>query len=117
MHYTGVSVMTAAPPFTRAPDAPALPATSLRFVGYFVREFRWWYLGMILFETVNSTCGILIPYAMARIIRAVSAGHSHGTLFAPPLLQPLIFFAALAVVAAITNSATLMRPWLHSSKA
>jgi ATP-binding cassette subfamily B protein len=97
--------MTAAPPFTRAPDAPALPATPLRFVGFFVREFRWWYLGMILFETVNSTCGILIPYAMARIIRAVTGAHAQGQLLAGALLQPLIFFAALAVVEVLASRA------------
>ncbi len=70
--------MTAATPFSRAAQAPALPATPLRFVAYFVRQFRWWYLAMLVFETVNSTCGILIPYAMARIIRAVTAGHAAG---------------------------------------
>ena len=53
--------MTATTPFTRAPGAPALPATPLRFVAYFLGEFRWWYSAMLLFETVNSTCGILIP--------------------------------------------------------
>src|ERR1700677_591157 len=63
LHYTGLKLMTAAPPFLRAPEAPALPATPLRFVGFFLREFRWWYLGMVLFETLNSSCGILIPYA------------------------------------------------------
>ncbi len=97
--------MTAAPPFSRAPDAPALPATPLRFVGYFVREFRWWYLGMILFETVNSTCGILIPYAMARIIRAVTGSHAHGPLLGGALLQPLIFFFGLAVVEVLASRA------------
>jgi ATP-binding cassette, subfamily B, bacterial len=97
--------MTPAPPLTRAPEAPALPATPLRFIGFFVREFRWWYLAMILFETVNSTCGILIPYAMARIIRAVSADHAHGPLLLGPLLQPLLFFVALAVVEVLASRA------------
>jgi ATP-binding cassette subfamily B protein len=97
--------MTAAPPFTRAPDAPALPGTPLRFVGFFLREFRWWYVGMVLFETVNSTCGILIPYAMARIIRAVTGGHAGGPLLTGPLLHPLMLFAALAILEVLASRA------------
>ena len=97
--------MSAAPPFTRAPDAPALPATPLRFILHFVREFRWWYLAMILFETVNSSCGILIPYAMARIIRAVTAHHAPGPLLSGPLLQALVFFVVLAVVEVLASRA------------
>src|SRR5580658_881382 len=98
--------MTSAPPFTRASDAPALPATPLRFVGYFLREFRWWYLGMVLFETTNSTCSILIPYAMARIIRAVNAGHAGGPLLSGPLLHPLLLFVGLAVVEVLASRAS-----------
>src|SRR5580698_5257377 len=105
LHYTGPKVMTAAPSFTRAPDAPALPATPLRFVGFFLREFRWWYVGMVLFETVNSTCGILIPYAMARIIRAVTGGHAGGPLLTGPLLHPLMLFAALAILEVLASRA------------
>ena len=93
------------PPFTRAPDAPALPATPLRFVGYFLGEFRWWYLGMVLFETINSSCGILIPYAMARIIRAVTAGHGGGALLSGPLLRALLLFFGLAVLEVVASRA------------
>jgi ATP-binding cassette, subfamily B, bacterial len=92
-------------PFTRAPDAPALPATPLRFVAYFLREFRWWYCGMLLFETVNSTCGILIPYAIARIIRAVTGGHAAGPVLSGPLLHPLMLFVGLAVVEVLASRA------------
>jgi ATP-binding cassette subfamily B protein len=97
--------MTATTPFTRAPGAPALPATPLRFVGYFLGEFRWWYSAMLLFETVNATCGILIPYAMARIIRAVTAGHAAGPVLTGPLLQPLMLFIGLAVVEVLASRA------------
>jgi ATP-binding cassette subfamily B protein len=97
--------MTATTPFTRAPDAPALPATPLRFVGYFLREFRWWYSAMLLFETVNSSCGILIPYALARIIRAVTGGHAAGPLLTGPLLQPLMLFIGLAVIEVLASRA------------
>jgi len=97
--------MSPQPTFTRAPGAPALPPTPLRFVAYFVREFRWWYLGMILFETVNSTCGILIPYAMARIIRAVTTGHGGGTGLQGPLMPALLLFVALAVIEVLASRA------------
>ncbi|HEY4340113.1 MAG TPA: ABC transporter ATP-binding protein [Steroidobacteraceae bacterium] len=97
--------MTATTSFSRAPAAPALPATPLRFVGYFVREFRWWYGAMLVFETVNSTCGILIPYAMARIIRAVTGGHAAGPVLAGPLLHPLMLFIGLAVLEVLASRA------------
>jgi len=93
------------PPFTRAPDAPALPATPLRFVGFFLGEFRWWYFGMVLLETINSSCGILIPYAMARIIRAVTAGHGGGALLSGPLLRALLLFFGLAVLEVVASRA------------
>jgi len=94
-----------APPFTRAPDAPALPATPLRFVGFFLGEFRWWYLGMVLFETVNATCGILIPYALARIIRTVTGRHAGQALLAGPLRFALLLFLGLAVLEVIASRA------------
>ncbi|HEX3837478.1 MAG TPA: ABC transporter ATP-binding protein [Steroidobacteraceae bacterium] len=97
--------MTATTPFTRAPGTPALPATPLRFVAYFLREFRWWYSGMLLFETINSTCGILIPYAMGRIIRAVTGGHAAGPVLRGPLLHPLLLFIGLAVVEVVASRA------------
>jgi ATP-binding cassette, subfamily B, bacterial len=97
--------MTPDATFTRAPGAPVLPATPLRFVGYFVKGFRWWYLVMLVFETVNSTCAILIPYAMARIIRAVTAGHAGGPLLQGPLLHPLMLFVGLAVIEVVASRA------------
>jgi ATP-binding cassette subfamily B protein len=97
--------MTATTPFTRASDAPPLPASPLRFVAHFVREFRWWYSGMLVFETINSTCGILIPYAMGRIIRAVTAGHASGPLLTGPLLHPLLLFVGLAVIEVLASRA------------
>ncbi len=60
---------------------------------------------MLLFETVNSACGILIPYAMARIIRAVTGGHAAGPLLTGPLLHPIMLFAGLAVVEVLASRA------------
>src|SRR5215469_10958689 len=93
--------MNASPAFQRAPGAPALPATPLRFIAYFVGKYRWWYLTMLLLEGINSTCGILIPYATGRIIRAVTQVPLHGPSPTQALINsltaPLWLFAALSV--------------------
>ena len=81
----------------RAPDAPPLPATPLRFVCFFITKFRWWYVAMILLEAVNSTCGILIPYATGQLIKAVTSAHAQSLQLVAQLRSPLILFIALAV--------------------
>src|SRR5260370_37418690 len=70
--------MDASPTFQRAPGAPALPETPLRFICYFIARYRWWYLAMVVFETINSTCGILVPYATGQVIKAVTLAHEHS---------------------------------------
>jgi ATP-binding cassette, subfamily B, bacterial len=81
----------------RAPGAPPLPATPLRFICYFIGKFRWWYLAMVLLEAVNSTCGILIPYATGQIIKAVTRAHEQSASLVAGLSGPLWLFVALAV--------------------
>ena len=84
-------------PLHRAPAAPALPATPLRFVLYFVARYRGWYLLMILLETINSTCGILIPYATGQIIKAVTRAHEQSLSLVAHMQGPLWLFIALAI--------------------
>jgi ATP-binding cassette subfamily B protein len=81
----------------RAPDAPQLPATPLRFVCYFVGKFTWWYVAMVLLESINSTCGILIPYATGQIIKAVTKAHEQSMSLVAHLSGPLWLFVALAI--------------------
>jgi ATP-binding cassette, subfamily B, bacterial len=81
----------------RAPGAPPLPDTPFRFVSYFVARFRWWYIAMVFLETVNSTCGILIPYAMGQIIKAVTKAHEQSLSLVAQLNGPLSLFVALAI--------------------
>jgi ATP-binding cassette subfamily B protein len=81
----------------RAPGAPPLPATPFRFVSYFIAKFRWWYIAMVLLETVNSTCGILIPYATGQIIKAVTKAHEQSLSLVAQLNGPLWLFVALAI--------------------
>jgi ATP-binding cassette subfamily B protein len=80
----------------RAPGAPALPATPFRFICYFIARFRWWYLAMVLLEAVNSTCGILIPYATGQIIKAVTRAHEQSMSLVASLSGPLWLFIALS---------------------
>ena len=81
----------------RAPAAPALPDTPFRFVLYFVAQYRNWYLLMIVLETINSTCGILIPYATGQIIKAVTQAHEQSLSLVQHLQGPLWLFIALAI--------------------
>jgi len=84
-------------PLHRAPAAPPLPATPFGFVRYFARQYRGWYLLMIALETINSTCGILIPYATGQIIKAVTTAHEQSLSLVEHLKGPLWLFIALAI--------------------
>src|SRR5258708_6937105 len=81
----------------RAPSAPPLPPTPFRFVAYFMARFRWWYVAMIVLETINSTCGILIPYATGQIIKAVTRAQEQSVSVVAHLSGPLWLFVALAI--------------------
>jgi ATP-binding cassette subfamily B protein len=84
-------------PIHRASAAPPLPAAPFRFVLYFARQYRRWYLLMIALETINSTCGILIPYATGQIIKAVTQAHEQSLSLVEHLKGPLWLFIALAI--------------------
>ena len=87
---------TAAGP--RAPGAPALPDTPLRFVLYFVRQNRHWYALILTLETFNAGCGILLPYALGLILKGVtgSQGQAASAIVAS-LHTPILLFTALCV--------------------
>jgi ATP-binding cassette subfamily B protein len=81
----------------RAPGTPALPTTPFRFILFFVRRYRWWYLSIILLETVNATCGILLPYALGRIVKAVTASSLPPAQLMLTLHAPLLLFVGLCI--------------------
>ncbi|HSD38534.1 MAG TPA: ABC transporter ATP-binding protein [Rhodocyclaceae bacterium] len=87
--------------FQRAPGVPHLPATPFRFILYFVAQYRWRYIGMVLFETLNAVCGIMIPYALSTIIKAVTATNgaiqAHAGSVIHNLRGPLLLFFAFSV--------------------
>jgi ATP-binding cassette subfamily B protein len=89
--------MTAPIDFQRAPGAPDLPATPFRFIWSFVARYRWWYLAMVLFETANVTCGIMLPYALGKIIKGVTASPEHSLALVAALHAPLMLFVGLCV--------------------
>jgi len=89
--------MDASTAFQRAPGAPPLPATPLRFIVYFVGKYRWWYLSMVLLEGINSTCSILMPYATGQIIKAVTQAQAHSLAVLDALTRSLWLFVALGI--------------------
>lgn len=89
--------MTISTVLQRAPGTPPLPDRPFRFILHFVARYRWWYLGMVLFETANATCGILIPYALSRIIKAVTMAHGNAHAVVASLTTPLTLYVGFSL--------------------
>jgi len=88
--------------FQRAPGTPPLPATPLAFILYFIRRYRFWYGAMLLMETANASCGIMIPYALSTIIRRITDGSANGAMpgavrAAAALQAPLLLFVGFSL--------------------
>ncbi|AFY36180.1 ABC transporter ATP-binding protein [Calothrix sp. PCC 7507] len=100
--------------FQRAANAPALPATPFRFICYFVNQFRWWYVAMVILEVIHATCGIMLPYAIGEIIRSVTRSPGNSQHIFDTVRQPLILFTALSVGEVVFGrSAGLLQTILH----
>ncbi|MHA7685586.1 ABC transporter ATP-binding protein [Cupriavidus sp. PET2-C1] len=89
--------MSSSPTFQRAPGTPDLPATPFRFICHFVARYRYWYAMMLLFEGLAAGSGILIPYALARIIKEVTTASGHSMALVAALQQPLLLFVAFSL--------------------
>ena len=83
--------------FIRAPQAPALPNTPLQFVLYFLRAKWPWFAGMFALETINATCGILVPKAISELIRNVLNASGENSHDLSTLRLPLVAFLALSL--------------------
>ncbi|XXZ24628.1 ABC transporter ATP-binding protein [Sorangium sp. So ce307] len=82
----------------RAPGAPSLPDTPLRFIVHFVARYRAWYLAMFVFESAHASFGIMIPYAVGQVIKGVTHESSAGrTALTGELRGALTLFVALIV--------------------
>lgn len=100
--------------FQRAPNAPALPNTPFQFICYFVNQFRWWYVLMVILEVIHATCGIMLPYAIGEIIRSVTRSTGDSKHIFDAVSQPLMLFTALSLGEVVFGrSAGLLQTILH----
>ncbi len=79
------------------PPAPRLPAVPLAFVLYFVRRYWLPVTIVALLESSQSTCAILLPYAIRRIMDTVTMAQAHGRNIGDVMSGPLWFFAWLNI--------------------
>lgn len=100
--------------FQRAPSAPLLPSTPTKFIGYFLLKNRWWYLGILLLETVHASCSIALPYAIAEIIRGVTTAAEQSLSLIENLKHPLWLFFGLSIAEVLFGrSAGTLQMWLQ----
>ncbi|MBD2595634.1 ABC transporter ATP-binding protein [Nostoc spongiaeforme FACHB-130] len=100
--------------FQRAADAPPLPETTFKFICYFVNQFRWWYVAMVILEVIHATCGIMLPYAIGEIIRSVTRSPGDSKEIFHAVSQPLMLFTALSLGEVVFGrSAGLLQTILH----
>ena len=80
---------------TTAEGAPPLSASPWRFALYFYLKARYALLGIMLFETAQATCAILLPYAIKEIIDAVTKANETGADIFTATQDALILFGLL----------------------
>lgn len=70
----------------------------IRFVLHVARgRYRYWLLAMALGESIHASCGILLPYALGRILGLVTKPATTAEPLLTTLRQPLFLFAALCL--------------------
>src|ERR1700722_1861377 len=71
-------------------------ATPLGFIRHVVGgRFRWWIRALFVGEAANAACGIMLPYALGRIITKVTASHDAPAVAVGTLWRPVLLFGAL----------------------
>jgi ATP-binding cassette subfamily B protein len=84
----------------------SLPDTPLKFVLFFVRHYRPWYLAILLLQVAAVVCTILVPWGLGQITRLVSEGLSAERALVV-LQWPVLAFAALVLLEVLfTRGAT-----------
>ena len=79
------------------PASRSLPRSALSFIGLVVRgRYRFWLMALVSGEALNALCGILLPYALNRIITTITTSHTEPRAVLPLLIHPLTLFAALS---------------------
>jgi len=75
-----------------------LPDTPFRFIWQVATgRYRHWLMALGAAETANALCGIMVPYALSKIIGKVTTNHGDATAVFSSLRGPLILFAALCL--------------------
>ena len=91
-----------------------LPRSALSFIALVVRgRYRLWLLALVSGEAINALCGILLPYALNRIITTITGSHAEPRVVVGLLIHPLVLFGARSVWASScsgrVNSAVQLR--------
>jgi ATP-binding cassette subfamily B protein len=72
------------------------PSGPLSYVWYVAcGRYRGWLALLVVGEALNATCGILLPYALSRILTGVSHGSADPPAALAALWPPLLLFVAL----------------------
>jgi ATP-binding cassette subfamily B protein len=79
------------------PHPHACPTTLGYVLHVAVQRYRWWIFGMLLGETGNAACGILLPYALGRIITYVTRSQGSPKTILATLAGPILLFALLCL--------------------
>ena len=101
-----VESMSTPSPLQRAPGTPALPVKTFRFVLYALRGFGLAYGMMLLFETLAAASGIMTPYALSRIIKAVTGAREQSMSMVDTLTAPLLLFVGLALAEVVFGASS-----------
>ena len=87
-------------------DIRSLPDTPLKFVLFFVRHYKSWYLAVLLMQIAAVICTILVPWGLGQITRLVSEERG-GEQIVPLLQWPVMAFSALVLLEVLfTRGAT-----------
>ncbi|TDU31711.1 ATP-binding cassette subfamily B protein [Panacagrimonas perspica] len=95
----------------RAAEIPRLPATTFRFMLYSLAHYRGWYLAMLALEAVSATCGILIPYALSLIVKAISVAQQPSQAVLEALRGPILLFIGFAAAEVVFGRLTGSIQW------
>ncbi len=81
--------------FKIADKAPNLPRTPWRFALYFYNQVRVALAAIFVFEALQASCTIMLPYAVKQIIDAVTLANETEVDVFTAAHDPLMFFALL----------------------
>ncbi|MFK3799108.1 MULTISPECIES: ABC transporter ATP-binding protein [unclassified Pseudomonas] len=73
-----------------------LPTKPVAFVGFFIGNFKGWYVAILLLQIAAVICTLLVPWGLGQITRTVTNGLDAGQAFVV-LQWPLTLFAAVLV--------------------